>query len=222
MDEHTITSLRLDSQRGSYLARSHTEPLRGSILEHALLSNSIQSPPAHNNQHTQTYSTIHGINGNGNGIGMSGIPESELPIMNGNTLSTTTSQYGSPDLDSGDRDTVNVPLTSTSPDIDVASTHSLRSNNTPNDSIFYSQATLTQHATNTQRMSAIVTGPRSNTILEEQLGLPYNQNSLWSRAQYIFESILVVHSRLFSMWLLFKSIWPRALVMVDMYTYVLI
>ena len=62
---------------------------------------------------------------------------------------------------------------------------------------------------------------RGYTILEDDIFMPY-KNNCWSKFKYYLKSIVVMNPRLFSLWLLYKSIWPRLLVILDMYTDIII
>ena len=57
-----------------------------------------------------------------------------------------------------------------------------------------------------------------HTLLDESLPLPYAQGIWFSKFKYMIKSVIVRNPRLFSLFLLYKSIWPRLLVGVDMYT----
>ena len=48
--------------------------------------------------------------------------------------------------------------------------------------------------------------------------VPYKEGSTWSKLRYFFKSFFVTNPRLLSLFLLFKSTWPRALALVDMFT----
>ena len=58
---------------------------------------------------------------------------------------------------------------------------------------------------------------RGYTILEEDLSLPYKQDKCFSKFKYHLKSWIVTNPRLFSLYLLYKSMWPRALV-IGMYS----
>ena len=51
----------------------------------------------------------------------------------------------------------------------------------------------------------------------ESLPLPY-ENNCKSRISYYFQTFLVTHPRLYALYLLYSSTWPRGLVLLDMYT----
>ena len=48
--------------------------------------------------------------------------------------------------------------------------------------------------------------------------LPYKSDKCYSRLKYYFETFVVTNPRLLSIYLLYKSIWPRIFAIVDMYT----
>ena len=64
----------------------------------------------------------------------------------------------------------------------------------------------------------IIDALRGYTILSEDLTLPYNPNKLWSRIKYYLKTLVVVNPRLYSLFLLYRSIGPRLFVILDMYT----
>ena len=55
------------------------------------------------------------------------------------------------------------------------------------------------------------------SVLNQPLPAPY-KNKCHSKLYYYFETFLVTHPRMFALYLLYKSTWPRALVLFDMYT----
>ena len=57
----------------------------------------------------------------------------------------------------------------------------------------------------------------SSTIYDE-VALPYDANDCLSKLYYYYDSFLVTNKRLLSLALLYSSIWPRLLAIVDMYT----
>eukprot|EP01084_Bolivina_argentea_P075788 137364_1 len=52
--------------------------------------------------------------------------------------------------------------------------------------------------------------------LNEPLPLPH-KNNCWATMRYHFETFLAVQPRIFSLYLLYSSTWPRGLVLLDMY-----
>ena len=53
--------------------------------------------------------------------------------------------------------------------------------------------------------------------LEQPLPLPYKKHCT-SKIWYYFETLLVTHPRIYALYLLYQSTWPRGLVLLDMYT----
>ena len=61
--------------------------------------------------------------------------------------------------------------------------------------------------------------------IDATLPTPYTTGkacSLFYKLYYLIESLIVVNPRLYSLWLLYRSVFPRALVLVDMVTDVLV
>eukprot|EP01084_Bolivina_argentea_P170281 295073_1 len=56
-----------------------------------------------------------------------------------------------------------------------------------------------------------------DTDISEPLHLPYDEGCL-SRVKYNLQSLMVTNRRIYALFLLFESTWPRALVLIDMYT----
>ena len=70
-------------------------------------------------------------------------------------------------------------------------------------------------------LSATMTDDDSDDININQqipLPLPYDKNSITERLWYYYETFFVTNRRLLSLSLLYTSIWPRILAIVDMYT----
>ena len=70
--------------------------------------------------------------------------------------------------------------------------------------------------------AAIIDEMRGYNTIEEELSYPYKKGNLWSQLKYYGKSIIVTNPRLFSLYLLYKSIWPRALVIVDLWTDIIV
>lgn len=68
-----------------------------------------------------------------------------------------------------------------------------------------------------QRAPSTIFDLANEEIINEPLPLPY-QKKCYSKLYYHFETFLVKHSRIHALWLLYLSVWPRGLVLLDMYT----
>ena len=54
--------------------------------------------------------------------------------------------------------------------------------------------------------------------IHDALPMPYNSKKCFSRASYYFWTFLVTHPRIYALYFLYSATWPRALVLLDMYT----
>lgn len=55
-------------------------------------------------------------------------------------------------------------------------------------------------------------------LIDEPIPLPYKRNKCWSKFEYYLKTMIVVNPRTYSLYLLYSSVWPRALTMVDVFT----
>eukprot|EP01083_Nonionella_stella_P013164 37098_1 len=71
-----------------------------------------------------------------------------------------------------------------------------------------------KHQKNKSTLTSLYSSTRQ---MNEALPLPYD-NDCSSRIAYYFETFLVVHPRIYALYLLYSATWPRGLVLLDMYT----
>eukprot|EP01083_Nonionella_stella_P008459 24419_1 len=69
-----------------------------------------------------------------------------------------------------------------------------------------------------KRHDTLTTELHKKFTASDDLRLPYKTKNCWSMSSYYMKSLVVTNPRLFSGYLLYSSIWPRVLVLVDMYT----
>ena len=71
---------------------------------------------------------------------------------------------------------------------------------------------------NMQVDNEIVDGMVVDSWWSQDLLLPYKKDKLWSKFKYYCKTFIVINPRLFSLYLLYKSVGPRLFVILDMYT----